>query len=281
MRIATTGKGGAGKSTLAVLLARALHARGHTVLAIDADHNMDTLYQLAGGADLPHYLGTAMTDVSAYAGTPVGGVGQAFMALLGSGGGFALSPADSFTKKYAPEMQPGLRLMASGPHTSDVLENRSCSHILSTPLKAYLPLLRLQPGEYAVIDEKAGADGPGTGELLGADVALVVTDKSPAALRAAQGIIALLGHFGIPHAVVANKVANEGDVAEIRQALGTQVLGALPLCPSLVAGIPSAAVHTAVDELLDNIHQRFAYDAGAGISRTLQRYGGAPRVSIG
>jgi MinD-like ATPase involved in chromosome partitioning or flagellar assembly len=37
LRIGVFGKGGAGKSTVAVLLARALRARGYSVLVLDAD----------------------------------------------------------------------------------------------------------------------------------------------------------------------------------------------------------------------------------------------------
>ena len=48
MKIIVSGKGGSGKSTISVLLARALKNAGHPVLLIDADESNLTLHRLLG-----------------------------------------------------------------------------------------------------------------------------------------------------------------------------------------------------------------------------------------
>jgi CO dehydrogenase maturation factor len=60
MRIAVAGKGGAGKTTLAGLLARALGRQGQSVVAIDADSNPN----LAGILGITPEVATRMQPLS-------------------------------------------------------------------------------------------------------------------------------------------------------------------------------------------------------------------------
>ena len=76
---------------------------------------------------------------------------------------FSLSPADSYTDRYTHRVKDRLRLMMAGEQTDTVLYGKACSHILTTPLKIYLPLLQIRENDVVVMDEKAGADGVTTG----------------------------------------------------------------------------------------------------------------------
>jgi MinD superfamily P-loop ATPase len=116
--------------------------------------------------------------------------------------------SDAFTEKYSSRVTEGLRVMAGGPHTNDVMFGQSCSHVLTTPLKAYLPLLKLEDGEAVVIDEKAGSDGAGTGIVTGMTLAIIVAEPTPQSVKAARQIAELLSFFEVPYEFLVNKEKN-------------------------------------------------------------------------
>jgi CO dehydrogenase maturation factor len=212
MIIAFVGKGGSGKSTLSAWFAKFLHKQGNTVLAVDADHNMDLAFHLGADGEMA-FLGNALDDILRACGLdPVEQkYRQAF--FQSQAPAFALHPPDSFTKKYAKEVRGGLFVMASGPHTDRVLHGQYCSHSLSTPLKVYLPFLRLARNEYVVVDEKAGADGAGTGIASGFDFAYVVVEPTAQGFKTAKQIADLLDFYGTPYALIINKVMDAEDAA--------------------------------------------------------------------
>lgn len=187
MKIAFVGKGGSGKSTLAYRMTEHILAKGFNVLAVDADHNMDLAYNLEPTFSGP-FLGEAAVDMQKHATTL-----------------FSLEPADPFTEKYAPRVRNRLRLMVSGPHTEDVLLGKRCSHSLSSPLKIYLPGLKLRPDETVIVDEKAGSDGVGTGILAGFDHVFVIAEPTLHSIKAAHQISDILEFYKIPYSFVINK----------------------------------------------------------------------------
>jgi CO dehydrogenase maturation factor len=206
MKIAFLGKGGSGKSTMATALVRQLRARGMRVLAIDADHNMDLSYNL--GAEPTVFLGSDPEYIKEYVGAKRSDTyAQALELAQKRGIIFTLSPADHFTAKVSTEIAGGLLLMTAGPHTERVRSGDYCSHSLAAPLKVYLPLLRLQPNEAVVIDERAGTDPVATGILSGVDVAVIVREPTVNSKRVAEQIKKELEIAGVPHIIVNNKEA--------------------------------------------------------------------------
>lgn len=207
MIIGFLGKGGSGKSTLATAMARHLHITQNEVLAIDADHNMDLVWNLASNSDLP-YLGESVGDINEYAGIKKeDSYKQIFYSDLTPK--FTLSPADTFTKKYRKEIAPGFHLMASGPHTETVLHGNKCSHSLSTSLKVYLPFLELKENEAVIIDEKASSDAAGTGVPTGFTLSYIVVEPTHHSIKAAHQIAKTLDFYDAPYEFVLNKVANK------------------------------------------------------------------------
>jgi CO dehydrogenase maturation factor len=219
MKIAFLGKGGSGKSTMAIALVRAFRKYGFNVLAIDADHNMDLSYGLGArptlflGTDpeyIKEYVGSARTDTYA----------NALKVAEEKGVTFSISPTDKYTTGVSMELEDGLRLMTAGPHTDRVRSQEACSHSLAAPLKVYLPLLELKPREAVVIDERAGTDPVATGILSGVDLAIIVREPTINSSRVAEQIRRELEMAGISHLIVENKLAGvEVDTARATAAI--------------------------------------------------------------
>jgi len=206
MIIGILGKGGSGKSSLSTNLVNFL-ANKAKVLAIDADHNMDLTFNLSVQKEFP-YLGDAMSDIKKACGLDEQ-ENYRNAVLKGKPGVFKLSPKDNFTEKYTLNISENLSLMSAGPQTEDVLTDKSCSHILFTPLKVYLPMLMLSLREYVIVDEKAGADGASSGIPTGFDVALVVAEPTPHSTKTANQIADILERFSVPYEFVINKFSQE------------------------------------------------------------------------
>jgi CO dehydrogenase maturation factor len=215
MIIGFLGKGGSGKSTLSSAFANYLAEEGHQVLAIDADHNMDLSFNL-GGPESMEYIGQGLPDILAHAG--VKGYREIFG--LKEPPRFSIAPTDPIVGKYSVALPNGVRLMSTGPHTENILYDKSCSHSLVTPLKVLLPFLNLSPKERVVIDEKAGTDSVGTGVTTGFTFAVVVSEPTPHGMKAARQIAELLTFYGTPYALALNKARSDSDIQAFSEAMG-------------------------------------------------------------
>ena len=205
------GKGGSGKSSVATQMALFMHKQGKTVLAIDADHNMDLSFNLGHGT-LPtmSYLGDSLANIKGCLEILETEKYDSYF-LREEVASFSISSPDAITKKYSTELTPQLRQMAAGPQTDIVLTGQSCSHILTTPLKLYLPLLTLDDSEIVVVDEKAGADGVTTGIVTGIDVGIIVVEPALHSIKTGLQIAELMNFYQTPFLFVGNKISSESD----------------------------------------------------------------------
>jgi CO dehydrogenase nickel-insertion accessory protein CooC1 len=167
---------------------------------------MDLTYNLGINHDIP-YLGESVSYIKDilkidghyrdFFASNDGRIPERFSITRGS--------EDEFTKKFSVSIDEKTRIMSAGPHTEEVLHGNHCSHSLSTPLRMYLPLLALQENEFAVVDEKAGRDGVGTGTPTGFDIAYIVAEPTPHGLKAASQIAEILDFFETPYEFILNK----------------------------------------------------------------------------
>lgn len=226
MVIGFLGKGGSGKTTLATNLTHYLvHTLHKKVLAVDVDHNMDFAYNL-GQEDTMPYIGQGYGDILAHMdiSTP--------KALIDGGNDyfFSLSPLDPITEKYTKKIHDSLYLMVAGPHTESMMYGSSCSHGLTQPVRTYLPFLKLNDDEVAVVDEKAGADGVGTGITVGFTVAVIVAEATPHGIKAAKQIKNMLSFYNTPYVFVLNKIRDmsESSLEQLELALGEKAVCHIP-----------------------------------------------------
>jgi len=213
MKIGFVGKGGSGKSTLATLFVKYLAEKGMSVLAVDADYNMDLTNNLKGPKEM-NFIGAGMPDVLAhiekgYDTNHVHNKNCTHNHQLLVSPEFTLSPLDAVSEKYSFLISEHIRLMSAGPMTRAMLQSQNCNHELIEALKVFLPFLKLKENEFAVIDERAGIDGLSTGVTSGFDIAIVVVEATENSMRVGKQIIDLLDFFGTRYLFVLNKVSDE------------------------------------------------------------------------
>jgi len=221
MIIGFLGKGGSGKSTLSTKVVKFLSQnKENTILAVDADYNMDLLHNLEAGDDLKFLGGDAKFLMKKVLGVDEKAMYADIVLDKNNANKFSISNQDEFTKTHSKQININTHLMAVGPHSENVLNDKMCSHGLSALLKAYLPLLKINKNEYVIVDEKAGVDSVGTGIPTGFNMSIIVVEATVYGIKAAKQISDLLqNHYHIPFAYIVNKVKSDTDVDMIKKEL--------------------------------------------------------------
>ena len=222
MIVGFLGKGGTGKSSVSSQMAFFLHQQNKSVLAIDADHNMDLSYNLSGG-NIPslQYFSQSLVRLQQAVGlSQEEKYSEAF--LCDTSKRFSIRPLSPEIAAYSHVLENGIRLMSAGPQTDNVLYGTHCSHSLTTPLKILLPLLTVQENEVVIVDEKAGADGVSTGIVTGIDVGVIVCEPAFHSVKTAKQIAGLMDFYTTPYIFVGNKITSSEDKDFIKSELGRE-----------------------------------------------------------
>jgi CO dehydrogenase maturation factor len=213
MKIAISGKGGVGKTTVAALLARAVSRRGNRVIAIDADPDANL------AASLGHLSPDSIKPLSSHK--------DLINERVGTGGVIRLNPkVDDLLDTIAVDID-GIKLMVLGTIPRG---GGGCFCSPSALLKALMLHVLAQPDEWVILDMEAGLEHLGRGSSGGIDGLIIVVEPSQRSIETARRIKALAGDIGIKRIwVVANKTGSVSDVSFIRDALSPlPLLGAVP-----------------------------------------------------
>lgn len=265
------GKGGSGKSSVSSQMALHCNNNNTSVLAIDADHNMDLSYNLSGGEVPPlQYFSQSLQALQQAVGLVDGQkYDQAFMQELTTR--FKLDPVSAVITEYSIVLEHGIRLMTAGPQTDRVLYGKACSHSLTTPLKILLPLLELKENEVVVVDEKAGADGVSTGIVTGIDVGVIVCEPALHSVKTAKQIAELMDFYETPYVFVGNKVASNEDKDFIVSELGQEPVAFLMESMTMKRN-PLALVSEWSDELQTIFDTALILNQNNRLERTIAKF---------
>ena len=195
MKIAVSGKGGVGKTTISSNLAKLFTKEGFRVYAVDAD--ADSSLGLALGIDEKELEKMKpmieMRDL----------IGE----IAGDGALYTLNPeVDSIIKKYSVDFE-GIRFLRMGGIKKG---GSSCYCRENTFLKALMNSLIMDMKDVVILDMGAGIEHLTRGTSANVDLMLIVTEPGKSSVQTARIVEGLARELGVKEVrFIANKVRTE------------------------------------------------------------------------
>ncbi len=242
LKVAVTGKGGVGKTTLTALLAYAFVDKDYEVLAIDADPSPC----LGAALGFPPEL---LADL-----TPVARMEELIYERTGAqpgttGGYFKLNPrVDDIPDRFSA-VHRGIRLLELG---AVELGGAGCICPESAVLRSLVNHVLLRRNEVVLMDMYAGVEHLGRATSDAVDAMIVVVEPTARSLATAAQIRSMAEDLKLPRLyLVGSKVDDDEERAFIEaRTPGLPILGHLPIDPRVQkADREGVAVYDAVPEL--------------------------------
>lgn len=220
MKLAISGKGGVGKTTLAALLAQVYADAGRQVLAVDADPSPC----LAGALGFPPELRARLR--------PIAEMDELIEERTGAkpgtvGGFFTLNPrVDDIPERFSVVYR-GVRLLEMG---SVDIGGSGCICPESALLKTLFTHLLFRKEDVLILDMYAGVEHLGRATVDFVDAMLIVVEPTRRSLGTAAQIKKLAQDIGLTRLwLVGNKIKDADEVNFLKtEAPGIPVLGILP-----------------------------------------------------
>jgi len=218
IKLAVSGKGGVGKTTLSGTLARLFARDGYKVLAIDADPDMNLASSL-GVKQNPRPISDYKDMIQERAGMPMGM--------------FKLNPkVDDVVESCGCDAPDGVRFAVMGTLDSG---GTGCMCPASSFLKALLRHVISREREVVILDMEAGIEHLGRGTARGVDAMIVVVEPGLRSVETVERIKRLGENIGITNLMaVINKTDEPGLIQEKLEEMGIPILGTIPYDPRLV-----------------------------------------------
>lgn len=220
MKLAISGKGGVGKTTLTALLAQAYADAGRQVLAVDADPSPC----LAGALGFPVEKRAQLR--------PIAEMDELIEERTGAkpgtlGGFFTLNPrVDDIPERFSV-VHRGVRLLEMG---SVEIGGSGCICPESAMLKTLFTHLLLRSDDVLLLDMYAGVEHLGRATVDFVDAMLIVAEPTRRSLGTAAQIKKLANNIGLQRLyLVGNKVRNDEEARFLEnETPDLPVLGYLP-----------------------------------------------------
>lgn len=211
MKIAITGKGGVGKTTLASLLSHLFVEEGKRVIAVDADPD----------ANLASALGIQKQEAKKI--IPVAEMGELIEERTGAkagsmGGMFRLNPkVDDLPEGIGYHMN-GITLLIMGKSKAAASGCYCPENVL---LRRLLRHLVVERSEVVIVDMEAGIEHLTRGTAESVDAFIVVVEPGQRSIQTAYAVKDMAKDLGVNKVfVVANKVRSAADLEFIKKNIG-------------------------------------------------------------
>ncbi len=219
MKIAISGKGGVGKTTVTAVWGRLFAGEGRQVFLVDADPDAN-LASAVGvpAARLPAPLASLKDLIRERTGADPDHVGQYFR----------LNPHVADLPEAYGVSVAGMRLLVLGGIRGG---GQGCACPQGTFLKAMMRHLMLERREVLLVDMEAGLEFLGRASVLGTDALVAVVEPGQRSLETAHAIARMGREIGVGRlAALLNKVTDEAQVETVRRHLpeGMPLLGRVP-----------------------------------------------------
>ncbi|MEM2094752.1 MAG: P-loop NTPase [Candidatus Bathyarchaeia archaeon] len=222
MKIAISGKGGVGKTTIAALLSQAFFEKGYKVLAVDADPNPNLAIVLG----LPIEEAEKIVPISENAPLieeKTGAKPQNY------GGVFRISfRVDDIIQRYSIPTPRGPNLIVMGAVRS---AGQGCMCPANALVRSLLRYLFTRREEVVIVDLEAGTEHLGRGTAEHVDAMLIVSEPGARSIETAKRISRLAKDAGIPRIFLVGNRATHKESEAIRklsELLQVPLLGIVP-----------------------------------------------------
>ncbi|MDI6785486.1 MAG: AAA family ATPase [bacterium] len=218
MKIAITGKGGVGKSTLAGILCRIYATQGYKVLAVDADPD----------ANLANALG-CLPEISSNI-KPISHLRELINDRMGikvDKSFFKLNPkVDDLLDKYSIECFENLKLVVMGEVKKG---GAGCYCPENTFLKNFFSHILIDQKDIMIMDMEAGIEHLSRGTASFVDAIVVVVEPGQRSIQTAKSILKLSYDIGISKIyLVGNKIFRKDQICLINNSfVGVKLIGSI------------------------------------------------------
>ncbi|MBS3794140.1 MAG: AAA family ATPase [Candidatus Thorarchaeota archaeon] len=224
MKIAVTGKGGCGKTTIAGTLARMIGRDGVNLLAVDADPN----YNLWMSLGLDENTADSIVPLLEQEELVKERTTTEWVKALG--GFFRKNPrVADLAEKFAVSCPDNVRLLVAG--TVNV-GGSGCMCPSAALLKALIRHLSIRSNEAFLMDMDAGIEHLGRGTTTNMEALIAVVEPSRSSIRTLDRIGGLAGDIGHSNVfVIGNKVRSHEDRTFIEEEVTARdflLIGMLP-----------------------------------------------------
>jgi CO dehydrogenase maturation factor len=226
MKIAISGKGGVGKTTLAGVMARILAQRGKKVLAIDADPDAN----LASALGFPREMVEKLTPLIAMTAL----VEERTGAKKGTYGAmFKLNPRVDDIPDELGVSYRGVKLLVLGAISQG---GGGCFCPENVLLKSLMQHLFVGRDEVVIVDMEAGLEHLGRGSTEYVDALIVVIEPGLRSISTTKQIRKLAADLGVKKVLgVGNKIITDEDRKIIEEHLSDlEILGHLSFNPKIL-----------------------------------------------
>jgi len=247
MKIAITGKGGTGKTTIAAVLAHFFKNDGYEILAVDADPD----------ANLAEALGAEEEQLAHL--TPISAQRKLIQDRTGAkprqfGQLFKLNPTvNDIPENFCVSVR-GIKLLTMGSINRG---GDGCACPENILLRSLLSEILLNRNESIIVDMEAGIEHLGRATAQAVNFMVIVVEPGQRSIQTAETILKLAGQIGVKmFGIIGNKIKREEEAQWIQNQFEDELyLGSLSFS-SLIANSDMTG-HPLIDSLDSEMKKEF------------------------